>query len=281
MVRGRSRLEEIQEDFDIWPAFTDLMSNAFMILSFLLLLAIIKPLVSISSMRETEAALREQLVGLENSLDKQRDRAASAEQRIGILTQQNQALAARNQALNAQTEDLKGRLQEELETPKAPPIIVIRDTGSYRFESGSAQVPDALESYVRSQLVPQIEANAKQYQIDVVEIIGHTDGQPNESSASNLDRSLEQVARGNTAVSQLVPGSNADLGLMRSLAVVQILQNIQKNEKRLQGLEFRAYSAAQLVSPSGGFADINRNADETRRRIEIRFTRLGEVTSVQ
>lgn len=56
-----------------------------------------------------------------------------------------------------------------------------------------------------------------------------------------------------------------------------MLRNIQLKEQRLQGLSFRAYSAAQLILPSGEFAAIARQEDQTRRRIEIRFTRLGQV----
>ena len=130
-------------------------------------------------------------------------------------------------------------------------------------------------------MVPQIESNAEQYQIDLVEIIGHTDGQVNQGASSNLDTILENVANGKNSVNQLSPGSNADLGLMRALAVTNILQEIQKKEGRLKGLQFRPYSAAQLVTPSGSLAQINRNPDAKRRRIEIRFTRLGQVTNVE
>jgi hypothetical protein len=44
-------------------------------------------------------------------------------------------------------------------------------------------------------------------------------------------------------VSVLKAGSNADLGLMRSLAVVKELLKIQKQNK-MPGVQFRAYSAA-------------------------------------
>ncbi|WP_339460909.1 hypothetical protein [Nodularia spumigena] len=55
----------------------------------------------------------------------------------------------------------------------------------------------------------------------------------------------------------------------------------KKKEGRLSGLSFRAYSAAQLILPNGQFASIARKEDVTRRRIEIRFTRLGEVREVK
>ncbi|MFM6309446.1 MAG: flagellar motor protein, partial [Dolichospermum sp.] len=73
--------------------------------------------------------------------------------------------------------------------------------------------------------------------------------------------------------------------LMRALSVVKILRDIQNKQGRLKGLSFRAYSAAQLILPNGKLAEVapgkNQQQDETRRRIEIRFTRLGEVQEVR
>ena len=291
----RSRRQEALEDFDVWPAFTDLMSNSFMILSFILLLAIIKPLVSINSLRATEEQLRTENRQLQQQIENARAEVARNQDQIRFfnneisqleasVTQQRQrAENAERQVRNfaAQAQKLQTQLEEESQRPKAPPIIVIQDTGSYQFQSGSAALPESLNRYIRQQLVAQIESNAAEYQIDVVEIIGHTDGQVNQGGVSNLDQVLETVAKGNTSLNQLSPGSNADLGLMRALAVVKILQEIQQKEGRLKGLQFRPYSAAQLVTPSGTFAETNRNPDAKRRRIEIRFTQLGQVTNVE
>lgn len=291
----RSRRQEALEDFDVWPAFTDLMSNSFMILSFILLLAIIKPLVSINSLRATEEQLRSENRQLQQQIENARAEVARNQEQIRFfnneisqleasVTQQRQrAENAERQVRNfaAQAQKLQTQLEEETQRPKAPPIIVIQDTGSYQFQSGSAALPESLNRYIRQQLVAQIESNAAEYQIDVVEIIGHTDGQVNQGGVSNLDQVLETVATGNNSLNQLSPGSNADLGLMRALAVVKILQEIQQKEGRLKGLQFRPYSAAQLVTPSGTFAETNRNPDAKRRRIEIRFTQLGQVTNVE
>ncbi|WP_306422130.1 hypothetical protein [Nostoc sp. CHAB 5715] len=52
----------------------------------------------------------------------------------------------------------------------------------------------------------------------------------------------------------------------------------------MPGVQFRAYSAAQLILPNGEFASIpqeKRQTESKRRRIEIRFTRLGEVREVK
>ena len=65
---------------------------------------------------------------------------------------------------------------------------------------------------------------------------------------------IENIASGNLPVQNMKAGSNADLGLMRSLALVRVLRYIQTKEGRLQGLKFRVYSAAQLILPNGEFA---------------------------
>ncbi|MBD1213992.1 MAG: flagellar motor protein [Dolichospermum circinale Clear-D4] len=211
----RSRYTEYNEDLNVWTAFTDLMSNAFMILVLFLFLTII--ISQISGKKSTDT----------------------------------------------------------------PPIIVIKDEGAYRFASGSAEISQEMLNYILKQIVPEIETRTKQYGINVVEIIGHTDGQANGQVRSNLDVNLENVVSGNIPVGNLRAGSNADLGLMRALSVVKALRDIQTKENRLSGLSFRAYSAAQLILPNGQFAAIARQDDVTRRRIEIRFTRLGEVQEVR
>ncbi|MFO5440604.1 MAG: flagellar motor protein MotB [Dolichospermum sp.] len=211
----RSRYTEYNEDLNVWPAFTDLMSNAFMILVLFLFLTII--ISQISGKKSTDT----------------------------------------------------------------PPIIVIKDEGAYRFASGSAEISQEMSNYILQKIVPEIETRTKQYGINVVEIIGHTDGQANGQVRSNLDVNLENVVSGNIPVGNLRAGSNADLGLMRALSVVKALRDIQTKENRLSGLSFRAYSAAQLILPNGQFAAIARQDDVTRRRIEIRFTRLGEVQEVR
>ncbi|MES1022054.1 flagellar motor protein [Gloeocapsa sp. BRSZ] len=219
-MRYSNRRTHVDEELNIWSAFTDLMSNTFMIAMLFLLLAIIK-----SASAQTEVA--------------------------------------------------------EIQTPKSPPpILVIEDEGAYRFASGSAEIPPAMNAYIKNKIVPEIERNTKEYQINVVEIIGHTDGQGNGNATSNLDQNLEKVANASIPVSQLKAGSNADLGLMRALAVVRVLHDLQ-SKGQLKGLKFRSYSAAQLILPDGNFASVNRKPDATRRRIEIRFTRPGEPIKVK
>lgn len=157
------------------------------------------------------------------------------------------------------------------------PIINIPATSRYQFEPKKASLPPSLASALSNELAPQIDSIVREYKVDVVEVVGHTDGQELGKGFSNLDGNLEKVAIGEQDIGSLSPGSNADLGLMRALSVIQALQ---KNPK-LKNLKFRAYSSAQLTLPNGEFAPVNRESDPTRRRIEIRFIRLGTVTNLK
>ncbi|MBD2137546.1 flagellar motor protein [Anabaena sp. FACHB-1237] len=240
MTRRNRNNSNSVETFTIWTSFTDLMSNAFMIITLLLLFVIAR---SSASPQDKHLSKPEKNNNNNNS----------------------------------------------------KPTIISLPSNKYSFPSGSAVLPDNLQDDISKngqdgiilQLIQkniaELEKNDKQ--VDVIEIIGHTDGQAvgslkcNNRNSSNLDKELENVSTGNKQVSILCPSSNADLGLMRALAVVKELQKAQKNKQsgRFKQLQFRAYSAAQLLLPDDqGFAAIDRNANWKRRRIEIRFAQVGD-----
>lgn len=164
-----------------------------------------------------------------------------------------------SQKLNQDLKKANKRLQS------ASPIVIDESSGNFKFKSGSAELNPQLKNHISTTITPEINKILQTREIDFIQIIGHTDGEGINNN-SNLDKTLEIVAIGTQPVSKLSAGSNADLGLMRALAVVQELQNTG-----LQNIEFRAYSAAQLYLPSGNLASVDRQPDETRRRIEIRF----------
>ncbi|MGF1540819.1 MAG: hypothetical protein ACFCU5_10280 [Pleurocapsa sp.] len=199
------------ESNSIFQSFTDLMSNAFMILSFFLLL---------------------------------------------VLFQSHK--------FNQDLKEANTRLQS------ASPIIIDESSGQFQFSSGSAELTAQLKDHILTNINPQIKDLLKNREIDFIQVIGHTDGEGIKQN-SNIDKTLEIVAQGTQPVSKLAAGSNADLGLMRALAVVQELQ-----KTGLNNVQFRAYSAAQLYLPNGELAPINRQPDATRRRIEIRFIPPGQ-----
>ncbi|MDB9419883.1 hypothetical protein [Microcystis aeruginosa] len=208
----RTYYRDEDKSVDVYPAFTDLMSNAFMILSLFLLLALFQSYNLISKLEEANRKLQ-----------------------------------------------------------TATPIVIDEKSGKFKFQSGSAELNPALKTYIRQRIIPAIETITKDREIDFIQVIGHTDGQGIQQT-SNLDKNIESVASRKQSVKMLVPGSNTDLGLMRALAVVQEIDNTGK----LKNVKFRAFSAGQLYLPSGKLAAVNRDADASRRRIEIRFIPPGK-----
>lgn len=290
-IRKRSLNSEIIEDnldnLNVWPSFTDLMANAFMIISLFLLLALLRSLFLKFTADESQLNLstsEQQIKLLQreiNSLEQEISAKNNTVERLRQNSVNLNSLSSNLQTLLEQSNSQLTIAESELKSLKsAPPVVVIQDSGEYQFASGSATLPRELTNYITTTLVNRIEQISQQRNLYVVEIIGHTDGQVNFNSASNLDRQLEQVAQGKQAINTLIPGSNADLGLMRALEVVKQLQQVQQ-QGRLEGVQFRAYSAAQLQLPSGDFAPSNRNPDASRRRIEIRFSPLGKAETIR
>jgi len=218
---------DISEDsLSIFQAFTDLMSNAFMIVSFFLLISLLQLVMSKPS---TPPISRVEL------------------------------------------EILKKELQAAKEKLKsASPIIIDEKSGNFKFPSGSAELTPDLQKYIQAIILPKIKEATAKGNTDFIQVIGHTDSQ-GISNTSNLDGKLTSAATGKEKINALKAGSNTDLGLMRAIAVVQFL-----NTKKLGKVNFRAYSAGQLYMPSGELAKIDRGADDTRRRIEIRFIPYGQ-----
>ena len=279
--------EIAEENLNVWPSFTDLMANAFMIISLFLLLALFKSLFLRYTADETQLNLStsEQQVRLlqrEIALLEREARANGATiDRLKQNSANHSRLSSQLQTLLERSNSRLNIVESEVQRLKsAPPVVVIQDSGEYRFASGSAALPQELKNYISTDLVRRIEQISQQRNLYVVEIIGHTDGQVNFNRAGNLDRQLEAVAQGEQPISSLTPGSNADLGLMRALEVVKQLQQAQQ-QGRLAKVQFRAYSAAQLQLPSGDFANSNRDPDASRRRIEIRFSPLGKAETVR
>jgi len=173
----------------------------------------------------------------------------------------------------------KGIIQEGLKKCKKvrfkcdkPPIIILSegDTAKFSFPTGDAKLSPEFEETLSGKIDELVKIK-KKYGVDVIEVIGHTDGELTNRKNSNLDIELENAVK-NRDISNLRYGSNADLGLMRALAVAFFLQN----QSQLNGVKFRVYSAAQLILPTGKLADTPaRQQDKTRRRIELRFTHLG------
>ena len=282
--KRKIRSNEATESLNVWPSFTDLMANAFMIISLFLLLTLFKSLFLKYAAEETEQnlsdterqvrLLQREIATLENELG---ESTSNVRQLKKTSSELQRLLLSSNQQSRSQIDILQSEIRR---LKSAPPVVVIQDSGGYQFESGSASLPEELKDYITMDLVDRIERISQQRNLYVVEIIGHTDGQVNFGNG-NLDRQLEEVAQGKQPVDSLKPGSNADLGLMRALEVVKQLQAVQEQTGRLRGVQFRPYSAAQLQLPTGDFSPPNRDPDANRRRIEIRFSPLGKAETVR
>jgi hypothetical protein len=119
-----------------------------------------------------------------------------------------------------------------------------------------------------SSIPDRILAIIKQFDVDVIEVVGHTDEQPLMVHQSNLDRDLVPMLRDNGNIASLVPADNAGLGLARAVSVVSVLLQSTK----LADYKLIPLSGAQLVNVDESLALSGTPGDiPERRRIEIRL----------
>jgi flagellar motor protein MotB len=152
---------------------------------------------------------------------------------------------------------------------KWPPMIRLSEADGHFFAVGSAELTADFEEHLLKNVIPRLLSIAQEFQVDVIEVVGHTDEQTISPRVSNLDKELIPVLRGDREMKTLIPGDNAGLGLTRAAAVMEIL----RKDKQLEGFRILPLSAAQLVQTdetvSTGVAQ-KTNVKE-RRRIEIRM----------
>jgi hypothetical protein len=149
-----------------------------------------------------------------------------------------------------------------------PPIINLSEAGGYYFATGSADPTPDFELALRTVVVDRLLQIARSFDVDVIEVIGHTDEQPINNRVSNLDRSLPSVASGAGNAGSLQWADNAGLGLARALAVVRTLSS----DSRLRSFRILPFSGAQLIDTDGRITRWDGQSDvRERRRIEIRM----------
>jgi outer membrane protein OmpA-like peptidoglycan-associated protein len=153
-----------------------------------------------------------------------------------------------------------------------PPIINLSEAGGYYFATRSAELRPDFESKLRTAVVDRLLDIARNFPVDVIEVIGHTDERPLNAVQSNLDRELPMVMTGASGVGYLNPADNAGLGLARAVAVVKVLLA----DPRLRGFSILPLSGAQLIGTDGRLTRWDDQGDvRERRRIEIRMRRSG------
>jgi flagellar motor protein MotB len=149
-----------------------------------------------------------------------------------------------------------------------PPIISLSEAGGYSFTIGSAELSTPFHDQLVNKTIGEILENIKKYDVDVIEVVGHTDEQPIGNRPSNLDRDLLSVLNSTSKVAKLIPADNAGLGLARAVSVVSVL----RHDPRLAPYKLIPLSGAQLVNTDETLATQGAHGDiPQRRRIEIRL----------
>jgi flagellar motor protein MotB len=149
-----------------------------------------------------------------------------------------------------------------------PPIITLSEAEGYFFASRSAELQADFAAKLRTVVVERLLEIARSFDVDVIEVIGHTDERPVAGGVSNLDRQLPSVMSGENEIALLQPADNAGLGLARAIAVVKVLSS----EARLNNFRILPLSGAQLVGTDGRLTRWDERGDVRElRRIEIRM----------
>jgi len=148
-----------------------------------------------------------------------------------------------------------------------PPIIDLSEANGHYFKTGSAELAPDFRRELLTNVPERIAELIRQYDVDVIEVVGHTDQQPIGLRPSNLDQGLVPVLNG-AAIGSLMPADNAGLGLARAVSVVSVL----RQSKLLVGYKLIPLSGAQLVNTDETLALTGTPGDiRERRRIEIRL----------
>jgi len=156
-----------------------------------------------------------------------------------------------------------------------PPVIQLPDNEKFRFPSGDYQLSSAFLKALETDKIPEIKKALTCFGVDTIDIIGHTDGQPN-SGSGNLDSAFLAGKGALNLRKELRAGSNVDLGLLRAIAVQRAVES--KISKEIPNVLYRVYSAGSIINVDGIMEPVTNRDDKQRRRIEIRFTRSRENT---
>ena len=154
-----------------------------------------------------------------------------------------------------------------------PPIITLSEAQGHYFETGSARLSPRFRNDLTGPVTERLLQIIKDYDVNVIEVIGHTDEQPIAARPSNLDKGLLPVLQGQVPVDGLIPADNAGLGLARAVSVVEVLLQ----DERLKRYRILPYSGAQIIDLGDKLSNGTSTGDvRQRRRIEIRLRRADE-----
>ena len=212
-----------------------------------------------------------------NTLQTQLEKAVAE---MEVLKKRNEKLNAENLKLEQEIADLKEWIDDLGQALNDKPPIIELDEGNpiFRFTPGSASLNDRFRQELNEETFPNLLKTLKKFpKVDTIEIIGHTDG-VSISRRGTMDTYLPDILHKGFSLDRLSPGSNADLGLMRALAIRDewnkwVPDRLPSGQKPA----LRCYSAAQTI-PANGKEGIEllkkKGNDPASRRIEIRVTDL-------
>ncbi|GLR45549.1 hypothetical protein GCM10007880_60670 [Mesorhizobium amorphae] len=211
---------------------------------------------------EEKGLTAEDAVGLAEATAVVRDNKLTPDGLRHLLSADKHALDAERKLAEAEKD-----LAEMTRQPKdLPPIINLSEAKGYSFEVSSAGLKPDFRAKLEDVIAKQIAAIVAKYDVDVVEVIGHTDEQ-RLSRQSNMDYVFGRVLSGDEDVSKMEPGDNAGLGLARAISVVSVLKKIPE----LDHLNILPMSGGQLILPDDRLTNGAQSGDApARRRIEIR-----------
>jgi flagellar motor protein MotB len=155
-----------------------------------------------------------------------------------------------------------------------PPIIRLSEADHYYFELGKAEISPAFREQLVAAIIPRVIELIRTYDVDGVEVIGHTDEVPISGRTSNLDLKLLDALRGRSSAEDLTFADNAGLAMARASAVARVLME----DQRLNGFRILPLSGAQVINTDERLAEgSERHETASRRRIEIRLRRTSQV----
>ena len=158
-------------------------------------------------------------------------------------------------------------LEQVLSQNQFLPVFDLADARGFSFDLGSPNPTQSFITNLESDITPRIIEIIQdpQFDIQAIEIIGHTDKSRIWRSTSNIDTQLELHLDNAVEREPIQAGDNAGLGLARALAV----RNLLLQNEVLADFPIHVLSAAYAIAPD--IAEGEELTDRQRRRIEIRL----------
>ncbi len=216
---------------------------------------------------------------------KAKQQAEEARQQAEQQAEQAQKKTVQVQKMLQQAEQARQTIKKELSEirkKEQPPLIILDEAENYTFETGSGKILHHFQDALQTEIIPHIEKMSLEYDCDVVEVYGYTDGQlykQRDSNWTQMDEILLKYLEQNQSLNLNVT-SNLELGMLRAASIVSFLKAYQaQDENHLKNIKtIRPYSGGQLILPNGKIAYPSDNQpDAQRRRIELRLSRSRDL----